>query len=391
MKLFFVVGEESGDHLAADLIEAVRDRVEEPVEIAGSGGNRMKRQGLHPLFPLSDIAVMGFTAVVARLPTLMKRISQCVAAIGDYRPDAVVIVDSPDFTHRVAARVRARHPSIPIIGYVSPSVWVWRSGRAAKMARYVDHLLAILPFEPAVHRRLNGPPCTYVGHPILDRLDDLRPGPGERVAFADADRPVLLVLPGSRRSETSRLLLPFAATLERLVNNGIKPEILLPAVEHLEQDIRRAVASWPVRPTIVSGEEEKLRAFRRAHAALAASGTVTLELALAGVPTVVAYKVDIVYATLRRITGITPVISLPNIILDDAVLPELIEERANAADLEEALRALLSAGPARERQISAFKKLDALMRLENGARPAEMAAKVVVDIARHGRPALPAA
>lgn len=391
MKLFFVVGEESGDHLGAELIEAVRDLADEPVEIAGSGGNRMKQQGLDPLFPLSDIAVMGFTAVVARLPTLMQRISQCVAAIEAYRPDAVVIVDSPDFTHRVAARVRARRPSIPIIGYVSPSVWVWRSGRAAKMARYVDHLLAILPFEPAVHRRLNGPPCTYVGHPILDRLDDLRPDPGERAALADADRPVLLVLPGSRRSETSRLLAPFAATLQRLCENGLDPEILLPAVEHLEDEIRQAVASWPIRPTVVSGENEKVRAFRRAHAALAASGTVTLELALAGVPTVVAYKVDFVYATLRRITGITPVISLPNIILDEAVLPELIEERANPEDLEKALRELLCDGPARRRQVSAFEKLDALMRLEDGARPAQKAARVVLDIARRGRPALPAA
>ncbi len=391
MKLFFVVGEESGDHLGADLIAAVRELTGGPVEIAGSGGNRMKQQGLAPLFPLSDIAVMGFTAVVARLPTLMRRISQCVAAIEAFRPDAIVIIDSPDFTHRVAARVRARHPSIPIIGYVSPSVWVWRSGRAAKMARYVDHLLAILPFEPAVHRRLNGPPCTYVGHPILDRLDDLRPGPGERVAFEDADRPVLLVLPGSRRSETSRLLAPFSATLQRLAENGVEPEILLPAVEHLEDEIREAVASWPVSPTVLSGEEEKLRAFRQAHAALAASGTVTLELALAGVPTVVAYKVDFVYATLRRITGITPVISLPNIILDDAVLPELIEERANPADLEKALRELLSDGPARQRQLTAFEKLDALMRLDDGARPAQTAARVVVEIARGGRPAAPTA
>lgn len=388
MRVFFVVGEESGDLLGGELIEALRARSSEPLEIAGTGGDRMAGQGLDPLFPLSDIAVMGFTAVVARLPTIVRRISDCVAAIAAFRPDVVVIIDSPDFTHRVAARVRRRAPEIPIIGYVSPSVWVWRPGRARKMARYVDHLLAILPFEPEVHRRLAGPPCSYVGHPLLTRIDLLRPAPGERVPLAEADRPVLLVLPGSRRSETSRLLPPFAATLERIAARIPNLEIVLPAVRHLEAEIRGAVEAWPVRPAIVTAEAEKLKAFRRAHAALAASGTVSLELALAGVPMVIAYKVDIIYATLRKLTGITPVISLPNIILDEKVVPELVEENARPAILEQALVPLLGETAERKRQLDAFVRLDDLMRLDDGERPAERAARIVGETvaARRSQP-----
>ncbi|MEM8813559.1 MAG: lipid-A-disaccharide synthase [Pseudomonadota bacterium] len=384
MKVFFVVGEESGDLLGAELIEALR-RLAPDVSIAGSGGPRMAAQGLQPLFPLSDIAVMGFTAVVARLPTLVRRINNCVEAVLASEPDVLVIIDSPDFTHRVASRIRSQAPTIPIVAYVSPSVWVWRSGRARKMAGFVDHLLAILPFEPEVHRRLNGPPCTYVGHPLLTQLDRLRPNEGERRGLETIDRPVLLVLPGSRRSEISRLMKPFADTLERVVPEFPTLDLVLPAVDHLEADIRAMVRDWPVQPEIVSGEAAKLDAFRRAHAALAASGTVTLELALSGVPMVVAYKVDIVYASLRKLSGVTPVISLPNIILDEEVVPELIEEKAEPDIMAEALAPLLTDSPERSRQIGAFRRLDDLMRLEDESRPADKAAGVVFECAQKGR------
>lgn len=382
MKIFFVVGEESGDLLGGELIEALRLQYPDTLEIAGAGGERMAAQGLKPLFPLAEIAVMGFTAVVARLPILMRRITDCVTAIRQFGPDVVVIIDSPDFTHRVAARVRKHMPDVPIVDYVSPSVWVWRAGRARKMAHYVDHLLAILPFEPEVHQRLQGPPCSYVGHPLLTKLDRLRPSDGEREPFAEAASPVLLILPGSRGSETSRLLKPFSETLTRIAETFPTLELILPAVAHLEEDIRKSVAEWPVKPTIVTGEAAKQKAFRRAHAALAASGTVTLELALSGVPMVVAYKVDVIYSSLRRISGITPVISLPNIILDGPVVPELIEENAKPEILAAALEPLLTDGPERRSQVEAFTKLDDIMRLQDDERPADKAARIVAQYAR---------
>lgn len=385
MKIFFVVGEESGDLLGSELIEALRNGQSEPIEIAGAGGERMAAQGLEPLFPLSEVAVMGFTAVIARLPIIMRRISDCVRAIRDFEPDVVVIIDSPDFTHRVAARIRKIMPSVPIIDYVSPSVWIWRPGRAKKMAKYVDHLLAILPFEPDVHKRLQGPVCSYVGHPLSTKLDLLRPAPAERDDLDASERPVLLVLPGSRGSETSRLLGPFGDTLKLVAEKHPDLEIILPAIPHLEADIRKSVATWSVKPTIVVGEMEKYRAFRRAHAALAASGTVTLELALSGVPMVVAYKVDFIYSGIRKITGITPVISLPNIILDAPVVPELIEENAEPGILAQALLPLLSMSTERNRQLESFSKLDDIMRLEGSARPADKAAEIVRAYAHKGR------
>lgn len=384
MKIFFVVGEESGDLLGGELIEALRLRCPDSIEIAGVGGERMAALGLQTLFPLSEIAVMGFTAVVARLPLLLRRISDCVAAVQEFGPDVVVIIDSPDFTHRVASRVRKLMPGIPIIDYVSPSVWIWRPGRARKMARYVDHLLAILPFEPDVHKRLEGPDCSYVGHPLLTKMDRLRPKDGEREEFSKTKRPVLILLPGSRRFETSRLLKPFARTLEIISEKYPNLDLLLPAVAHLEDEIRRSVETWPVRPTIVVGEQEKYNAFRCAHAALAASGTVTLELALSGIPMVVAYKVDIIYSSLRKITGITPVISLPNIILDGPIVPELVEENAEPDILAAALAPLLIDGPERKRQLDAFARLDEIMRLENGERPSDKAAEIVSRYARQG-------
>src|SRR5690606_7493231 len=163
--------------------------------------------------PLDDIAVMGFTAVIGRLPTIIDRVHRTVDAVVAAKPDILVIIDSPDFTHAVAKRVRRRLPDLPVVDYVSPSVWAWRPGRARRMRGYVDHVLALLPFEPAAHQRLGGPACTYVGHPLIERLGELRPAHGERPPLAGGGPATVLVLPGSRRSEVSRLLPVFRETL----------------------------------------------------------------------------------------------------------------------------------------------------------------------------------
>src|SRR5215212_7288470 len=200
LTVWLIAGEESGDQLGAKLMPALKMLLgPTAVAFAGVGGEAMAAQGLRTLFPLSDIAVMGIGAVVARLPSIVQRVYRTVDTIVGGRPDAVVIIDSPEFTHAVAKRVRKRRPSLPIVNYVSPSVWAWRPGRARRMRPYVDHLLALLPFEPAAHQRLGGPITTYVGHPLIERLAELRPGPGERRPLGEG--PIeLLVLPGSRRS-----------------------------------------------------------------------------------------------------------------------------------------------------------------------------------------------
>src|ERR1700742_4081600 len=178
-RIFLVATEESGDRLGAGLMKVLRQRLGDAVQFDGVGGRAMAREGLTSLFPIEELSIMGFAAVVKQLPKILRLIRQTADAVLDVSPDSLVIIDSPDFTHRVARRVRARAPSIPIIDYVSPTVWAWRSGRARAMRAYVDCVLAILPFEPAAHQRLGGPPCVYVGHPLVERLSDLRPNPAE--------------------------------------------------------------------------------------------------------------------------------------------------------------------------------------------------------------------
>jgi len=338
----------------------------------------MAKEGLSSLFPLEEIAVMGFSAVIARLPAILKRIRMTADAVVAARPDMLVIIDSPDFTHRVAKAVRRRAPEIPVIDYVSPSVWAWRPGRAPKMRAYVDHLLALLPFEPDAHRRLGGPPTTYVGHPLIERLGEVRPAPGERQRV-DGQPIRLLVLPGSRRSEVSRLMEPFGEALTLLKERAPHPyEVTIPAVSHLADEIRARAASWSVKPRIVEGEAAKWAAFRQADAALAASGTVTLELGLSGVPMVVAYRVSKIEEVLKYLIK-APSIVLTNLILGENVIPELIQWDCTPEKLADALLPLLGDTPERQRQMDAFSKLDTVMGIGSEA-PSERAARIVEEV-----------
>src|SRR5216684_2155995 len=298
-KIFLIATEESGDRLGSSLMKVLRQRLGGAVRFEGVGGQSMAREGLVSLFPIEELSIVGLAAVVKQLPALLRRIRTTADAVMQAPPDILVIIDSPDFTHRVARRVRARDPSIPIIDYVSPSVWAWRPGRARAMCAYVDHVLALLPFEPEAYSRLRGPPCSYVGHPLTEQIGMLRPGADEQKR-RDGQPPVLLVLPGSRRSEVKHHMAVFGETLGRLQAGSVAFELILPTMPHLQDEVRQGVKSWPVQPRIVTGEAEKRAAFRIAHAALAKSGTVTLELALAGVPMVAAYRAGAVEAWVMR-------------------------------------------------------------------------------------------
>jgi len=384
-----VAGEESGDNLGADLVEALNARLPAVPSYIGVGGDRLTGLGLKSIFDMSDVSVMGLTAVLQRLPLIVKRVYQTVDGIIAANPDVLVIIDSPDFTHNVARRVRKRAPHIPIVGYVSPSVWAWRPGRARKMSRYVDDLLALLPFEPAIHRKLGGPPTHYVGHPLSENIAELQPGAGERPPL-ELGRKTLLVLPGSRGSEISRLLEPFGQTVARIAAEVPDLDIVLPAVPHLEARIREGVAEWAVQPEIVTGQAAKRAAFRRAHAALAASGTVSLELALAGVPMVVAYKVDWFFRRLKDLNRILKFASvdsfvLPNIILGEKAIPEFLDDEASPEALSAALLPLLAETGEREKQTEAFARLGEAMRLPDGASQRGAAADVVLGRLQAGR------
>jgi len=303
---------------------------------------------------------MGILTVLGRLPLILRRIKETADFLISSQPDALVIIDSPDFTHRVARKVRQAKPDIPIINDVSPTVWAWRPGRAARMRAYIDHVLALLPFEPEAHQRLGGPPCTYIGHPLIERLDELRPDAGE--AYRRASKPpIVLVLPGSRRGEIARLMAPFGEAIALLVQQSPDPiDFVLPAVSHLEGMIRAAMDDWPVKPRLVLGEADKYAAFRTARCALAASGTVTLELALAGVPQVVGYRVSMIEAQLRYLIHVSTIV-LPNLILGHNAVPEFLQDACNGPTLADALLPLLSDTSQRRAQLAATKELDQRM------------------------------
>ncbi len=340
----------------------------------------MAREGLASLFPIEELSIMGFSAVVKQLPMILRRIRQTADAVMQASPDILVIIDSPDFTHRVARRVRARDPSLPIVDYVSPSVWAWRPGRARAMLGYVDHVLALLPFEPEAYRRLHGPPCSYVGHPLVEQIDVLRPDADEQ-RRRDGQPPVLLVLPGSRRGEINHHMAVFGETLGLL---DLPFEPVLPTMPHLQDVIREGVKSWPVQPRIIVGEQEKKAAFRNAHAAFVKSGTVTLELALADVPMVAAYKVGAIEAwILRRAIRGSSVI-LANLVMGENVVPEFLQEDCTPAKLAPALRDILGDSPLRRRQTEAFAKIDAIMST-GGQPPSSRAADIVLATMRNAR------
>jgi lipid-A-disaccharide synthase len=377
-----VAGEESGDQLGAPLMRALKERTGGKVRFAGVGGREMAAEGLASLFPIDDLAIIGFAAIPRQLPLILRRIRDAAQFVVATAPDALVIIDSPDFTHRVARRVRAAAPSIPILDYVSPSVWAWRPGRARAMRSYVDHVLALLPFEPRAHQRLGGPPCTYVGHPLLEQLAQLRPGAQEAERRL-GEPPIVLVLPGSRGAEIRRLLATFGQALAILAAGRAPLDIVLPTLPHLRERITAATAEWPLRPRIVVEFSDKQAAFRVARAALAKSGTVTLELALAGVPMVAAYKVSLIEEMVARLAIQVPSAILPNLILEENVVPEFLQRDCTPQNLSAALVPLMTQSPQRQRQIDAFRRLDAVM--DGGpTSPSSRAADIVLRLAKPG-------
>ena len=380
--VFFVVGEESGDQLGAGLMRAIRRRASGAVRFSGVGGAAMAGEGLSSLFPPSDIALMGWLPILKQLPIVLARLHETVAAVLAADPDVLVVIDSPSFTHRVAKRVRRARSDIAIVNYVSPSVWAWKPWRAARMRKYIDHVLALLPFEPAAHKRLGGPACTYVGHPLIENLSALRPDSKEE-ARRRSEPPLVLILPGSRRGEITRLLPPFQQAIETVRARYGELELVLPTVPHLEAEVRTATSTWLTPPRVVADPAEKRRVFRNARAALAASGTVTLELALAGIPTVAAYKVAPLEAALLRRLVQVPSAILSNLVLGENAVPEFLQEDCTPERLAVALAAVLQDGPERQRQMEAFVKLGAIMQV--GSPPSDTAAEIVLGLANGHR------
>ena len=372
-----IAGEPSGDVLGGRLMAALKARSDKPLRFAGVGGERMIAQGLECLFAMEELSVMGYLEVVPKIPRLLARLRQTAAAARKLRPDAVITIDSPDFCLRVARRLKGR--GFPLIHYVAPQVWAHRPGRAAKIAKFLDHILALLPFEPPLFE-VHGLACTYVGHAIVEEGADGGDGPAFRRRHGiAADAPLIAALPGSRHGEVSRHLPIFGAALGKLAEARPGLRAVVPTVDAVADAVVRGVADWPVEALVVSGDEEKYNAFAAADAALAASGTVALELAIAALPMVIAYKAHALTAWAARRMILVPYVCLVNLILDTEAVPEFIQERCRPGLLAEAVARLLDDPVIAQAQTHAARRAVALLGL-GGAAPSERAARVVLEI-----------
>ena len=355
LKLFLLAGEPSGDALGGALIAGLRSLAPD-LRLAGVGGPAMQAQGLTSLFPMEELSVMGLAEVLPRYPALRRRLHQAADAMLADPPDALVTIDSPDFSLRLAARVRAARPDLRTIHYVAPSVWAWRPGRAARMAHHIDHVLALLPFEPP-YMQAAGMTCDFVGHPIAARP---AASPAEIAAFRAAhdlgDAPVILVLPGSRGGEVARMAPVFAATLARVLVKRPDVRLVLPTVPAVAAQVR--AAPWPAPPVIVEAgtvpEAQTRAAFAAGRVALAASGTVSLDLAAAGVPMVIAWDAHPITRLLMSRMLRIDTVTLVNLVSETRAVPEFLGPACRPDRLAPALLDLMQDGPARDAQTAAM-------------------------------------
>lgn len=384
-KFFILAGESSGDTLAAGLMSELM-RTKPGARFRGVGGRQMCELGLESIFPIDDISVMGIGEVLPRLPRLLSRIKQAASEVLEFDPDILITVDSPDFNFRVARKVKKVRPEIPVVHYVSPTVWAWRPGRAAKLGASVDHVLALFPFEPE-HLHSAGIGCTFVGHPAAslemptDRdLASLR----EHLHIVDGDR-VLAVLPGSRASEVSRLCPLFGQALAPLMRDRSGLKVVVAAADAVAGLVKTLVSRWEFRPLVLDasgtdgGESlrRKMALFKMADSALAASGTVTLELAAAETPMVVAYDVNwLTRAILARLLRVDTV-TLVNLVNEDRAIPEFLGQDCRPELIGPAVARLLMNAEERRIQKTACRK--AMIRLGRGSEhPSKQAADAVL-------------
>jgi lipid-A-disaccharide synthase len=352
LNLFLLAGEPSGDRIGADLVRRLRDRVD--LSLTGIGGDELEGQGMQSLFPMSELAVMGISDVLRRLPKLLWRVRQVADAILEASPDVTVLIDSQEFSRLVAKRLNERGFRRPLLLYVAPSVWARAPQRAAKLKPLFDEVLSVLPFEPAVLHRLGGPPASYVGHPAIFEAN---------LSPAVRDRRRVALLPGSRVGEIHRHLDLMRDVARKLGSNRRVAGIYMPTLPSLVGMLTERVEGWGVPVEIVSDRSRRRDLYAETLLAVSVAGTATLELAIAGVPTILTYVMDGHQARVYRKLG-RPKVGLPNIILDREVIPEFVQSRPDPTPLVEAVERLLDDNAERGRQLEAFSELRA--RMSNG-------------------------
>ena len=378
--IYLMAGEPSGDVLGARLMAALKRRTGGRIRFAGVGGTAMAAEGLESLFPMAEISVMGLTEVLPRIAAVLRRIRETAADVVRCRPDAVVSIDAPGFTFRVQQRLGPQCP-VSRIHYVAPTVWAWKPWRAKKAAALLDRLLVLLPFEPPLFER-HGLATSFVGHPVIESGADAGDGPGFRVRHGiAADAPLLCLLPGSRVGEVKRMLPVMAGAVASLAGRFPGLALVLPTVPAVAGLVRDMVAQWPVAPVVVETDGEKYDAMAAANAAMAASGTVSLELALAGTPTVIGYRMNA--ATWRVVKSMVRVqfASIVNLLLEREAVPELLQDACTPARMAEAIARLIEEPAAADAQRTACRKAMAMLR-DPEMSPSDRAASVVLGCLR---------
>ena len=385
MQVFLIAGEPSGDKLGGALMAGLK-ALQSDISFAGIGGAEMAAQGLESRFPMEELTVMGIAEVLPKYRQLKRRIAETAAAVAEARPDALITIDSPDFCLRVARAAKELGYDGPVIHYVAPSVWAWRPGRAAKMARVVDHVLALLPFEPP-YMEAAGMSCDFVGHPVVA---EERATKAEAAAFRAAhgiapDAPLVLCLPGSRRGEVSRLGQRFDEALIRVRDRIPELRVVIPTVPGVSRMVREMTRRWPTAPIVVEDAADKRAAFQAANLALAASGTVSLELAANAVPMVIAYDMAPISRWIIGMLLKTDTVTLVNLVSETRAVPEFLGNNCRADAIATALLDLLEHPERRAAQAEAMALT--MKRLgEGGAPPGLRAAKSVLDfLARRGQ------
>ncbi|EME70819.1 Lipid A disaccharide synthetase [Paramagnetospirillum caucaseum] len=385
MLIYLIAGEPSGDLLGGRLMAALKERLGDGVAFAGIGGENMRAEGLASLFPMTELSVMGLVEVLPRIPRILRRVGETISDIEMKRPDALITIDSWGFNGRIHAGLKKRGSKTPRIHYVAPMVWAWKSGRTRTLARVLDLLLTLLPNEPAWFEK-EGLKTLHVGHPVIEGPAAKGDGAAFRARHGIAPGARLLcVLPGSRHSETARLLEPFGQTMEILARRFPGLAVVVPTVETVADEVSQAVKSWPL-PTLVVRGPEKYDAFAACDAALAASGTVALELAMARLPAVITYKVSPLSAFIAtRFLGLSlKFVTLVNILVDEAVMPELLQDDCRPDRLAAAVEHLLTDEAARALQAAGARR--ALEKLGlGGESPGRRAADAVIDFIRQHR------
>jgi lipid-A-disaccharide synthase len=374
--IFLVAAEASADGLGARLMRALKKETGGRVRFAGVGGPAMAEEGLASLVPFGELNIMGIVEIVPHAARVLRRVRETIAQIRSMAPAAVVTIDAPAFSFRVQRKLKGG-PSL-LVHYVAPTVWAWRPRRAKMIARFLDHLLCILPFELPYFEKV-GLPASFVGHSVVEH-DGIAPdGAGFRRRHGLGEAPLLCVLPGSRKGEVNRLLPVFGETVARLSAERPSLRLVVPTASSVATEVKAAIASWPGTPIVVETIEEKHHAYAASTAALAASGTVNLELAVAGVPFAIAYKVSGLSYAVGRLMVKVPSIVMTNILLKRNVIAEFLQDSCRPDLIAAEIGRLLDDPTARREQKKAGAEAARLLG-KGGPPPSERAARLLLEL-----------